>query len=146
MSHINYISSLHIKTCQIKVQSKRNINKCKHDHSLCCIVMSSIQRLPHTVSEQLNQDNKKQALFKERSSIGFMSTPRSKTIYHDRKDWVMYQINLVTCVMFIFQHKTNLALNDWLDPQIILPCSSPTRYSKWCLYYVVACFLCWKQI
>ena len=40
--------------------------------------MKSTQRLPHTVSQQLKEDDKKQALFEERSSIGSMSTPKLK--------------------------------------------------------------------
>ena len=40
--------------------------------------MKSTQRSIYTVSKQLNRDCKKQALFKERSLIGYLSTPHLK--------------------------------------------------------------------
>ena len=45
------------------------------DHLLCSIVMTSTHRLPHTLSEKLDRDNEKQALFDEISKIGFLSMP-----------------------------------------------------------------------
>ena len=67
--------------------------------------MTSTQRSPHTVREQLNEANEKQSLFEERSSIGFLSTPHPRTSYHTSKDWVMYWINLVTRALVKFQQK-----------------------------------------
>ena len=58
---------------------------------------------PRTVSEQLNKNNNKQTLFKERSSIGFLSMPLSSTSYHTSTDWVLYRINLVPWVPVEFQ-------------------------------------------
>ena len=58
--------------------------------------MISTQHSPRTIRKKLNEDNKKQALFEERSSIGFLSTPRPRTSYHASKYWVLYRINLVT--------------------------------------------------
>ena len=42
--------------------------------------MTSIQRLPHTVSERINRDNKKLALLDERSTIGILLTPHPKVL------------------------------------------------------------------
>ena len=42
------------------------------------MVMTSIKHLTRTVGEQLNRDNGKKALSKERSSIGFLSTSQLK--------------------------------------------------------------------
>ena len=56
---------------------KKNTN-CDKYHLLCYIVMTSTQHIPRSVSEQLNSDNKKHELFKERVSIGFLSTPYLK--------------------------------------------------------------------
>ena len=47
------------------------------------------QRLPHTVSKQINGNNEKQDIFEERSLIVFPSTPRSRTSYHASTDWVL---------------------------------------------------------
>ena len=58
--------------------------------------MTSTQIFPRTVSQKLSEDNEKQVLFKDRSSIGLLSTPHSRTSYHARTDWVLYRINLVT--------------------------------------------------
>ena len=58
--------------------------------------MTSTQILPHIVSKQLNEDNRKQELFEERSLIGFMSMPQPRTSYQARTEWVLYCINLVT--------------------------------------------------
>ena len=38
--------------------------------------MTYNQNYPRTVSEKINEDNKKKALFKERYSIGFLPTPQ----------------------------------------------------------------------
>ena len=51
---------------------------CDKEHLICMIVMTSTQRLPRTVSNQLNRDNEKQALFDERSMLGFLLTPHIK--------------------------------------------------------------------
>ena len=40
-------------------------------HFICCLVITSTQHSPHIVSEQLNEYIEEQALFEERSSIGF---------------------------------------------------------------------------
>ena len=40
--------------------------------------MTSTQRLPRTISEKINKDNKKQALFDVRKKISFLSTPNLK--------------------------------------------------------------------
>ena len=40
--------------------------------------MTSTQRSPRDISKQLNRDNEKQALFDEKPTIGFMSTPQLK--------------------------------------------------------------------
>ena len=45
--------------------------------------------------------------------------------------------NLVTIVPVDFQQKTNLALNDCLDPPIILVFSACTWYAKCCLFCIV---------
>ena len=63
---------------------------------LCCILITSTQFSPRTVSEQLNEDNRKQALFENSPSIGFMLMPRSRNIHHASIDWVLYRINIVT--------------------------------------------------
>ena len=54
---------------------------------------------------------------------------RSSTIYYARADWLQYQINLVTRVPVDFQQKTNIALNNWLDPQIFLVFSALIPYA-----------------
>ena len=40
--------------------------------------MTSTQHFPHSVSEQLNRNNKKQAIFGERSTISFLSMTQLK--------------------------------------------------------------------
>ena len=60
------------------------------------MVMTFTKSLPRAIGKQYTEDNKKQALFEERASIVFLSNPRSRTNYHGRKDWVLYQINLFT--------------------------------------------------
>ena len=81
-------------------------------------MMSSTQHSAHTVREQLNEDNEKQALFKESSSINFLSTLRSRNSYLVTTGWVLYWIKLFTWVTV----------------------SACTLYEKWCLYYVVSYF------
>ena len=49
-----------------------NYNK---EHLLCFIVMTSTQHSPRTISKQLDEDKKKEALFEERYLIDFLSTP-----------------------------------------------------------------------
>ena len=61
----------------------------------------------------------------------------SRTSYQARNDWLQYRINLVTRIPVNFQYKTNLALNDYLDPQIILRFSACNRYAKRCLIICV---------
>ena len=58
--------------------NSRNIDKCENEHLICSIVMTSTQRLPRTISEKINKDNKKQALFDVRKKISFLSTPNLK--------------------------------------------------------------------
>ena len=102
--------------------------------------MTSTQRLTHNIRDKLNENNRKQALFKDRSLIGFLSTPCSRTSYNARIYWLLYRINLVTLVPFEFQQKTNLALNNRLDPKISLTFSAPTQYDKWYLNFLVSGF------
>ena len=40
--------------------------------------MSSTQRYPHTVNNQLNRDNEKEVIFDERSTIYFLSMTQLK--------------------------------------------------------------------
>ena len=40
--------------------------------------MTPTQLLPRTVSEKLNEDNRKQAIFEEISLVGFLPTPHPK--------------------------------------------------------------------
>ena len=47
-----------------KFNQKRNRNKCENEHLLCCIVMTSTQLFPPTVSKQLNEDNQKTGAFR----------------------------------------------------------------------------------
>ena len=61
-----------------KVNRKRNRNKFNNEHLLFCIVMTSTKLLICTVSKKLNEDNEKQALFEERSLIGFLSMAQLK--------------------------------------------------------------------
>ena len=70
----------------------------------------------------------------------FCQCHSSSTSYHDKTDLFQYQINLVTRVPVDLHQKTNLNLNNRLDPQILLGFSACTRYAKWCLLYVVSCF------
>ena len=67
MSRINYIIIVMYKINK-KLKITNSIgggerNKCKNEHLLCCIVMTSTQLFPHTVSNQLNEDSKNQAVF-----------------------------------------------------------------------------------
>ena len=62
----------------------------------------------------------------------------SRSGYHTRTDWLQYRINLVTQVPVDFQQKTDLTLNDRLDPHIILGVSARTWVTKWCLLYAVS--------
>ena len=55
-------------------------------------------------------------------------------------DWLQYRINLVPRAPVNFQQKTNAALNNSLDPQIILIIIAFFRYSKWYLFCVVSYF------
>ena len=110
------------------------------------MVTTSTQHSPRTVSEQLNEDNEKQALFKERSLISFLSTPLSRTSYHAKIDWVIYRINLFISVPVKFQQKNNFSLNNLIDPQITLLFGARTQYDKWYLYCRFSVFLCWKYI
>ena len=89
---------------------------------------------------------KKTGVFRKMSLIGFLSMPWSKTSYHARKDWVLYQIKLVTWVPVKFKQKNNIDLNGRLDPQISISFSACNRYEKWFLYCLVSDFLCWKYI
>ena len=99
---------------------------------------------PVSLPRKLNEDNKKRVLFEERSSIGFLSTPRSRTSYYDSTDWVLYRINLIIWEPVEFQQKNNLALNDQFDPQIALTFGACTWYDKWYLYCLVSFFLLCK--
>ena len=63
-----------------------------------------------------------------------------RTTYHAMTDWLQYRINIVTRTLVDFQQKTNLSLNDQLDPKLFLMFSAYTRYAKWCLFYVVSYF------
>ena len=65
----------------------------------------------------------------------------SSNSYPGRADWLQYRINLVTRVPANFQQKTNIALNDRLDPKIVLVFSACNHYTKWCLLCVVSFFL-----
>ena len=109
---------------------RSNLNHANYDQEylLFCIVMTSTQRPPHTVRNQLNEDNKKQAILKESSLISFLSIPRSRTSYHARTYWLMYQINLVTWVPVGLQQK-----NQYRSQQSAWPsnCSD-----VWCLHLV----------
>ena len=63
MSHINDIRIfMYLKTCKI-TSSTEKINNYENQHLICCIGMSSTQSLSHNISEKLNKDNEKQALF-----------------------------------------------------------------------------------
>ena len=97
---------------------------------------------PKPLTRNLTRITKNRLFFEERSFIGFISTPLSSTSYRVSTDWVLYQINLVTWLPVELQQKTNLTLNDRLDPQIALPFGSRTRYDKWYLYCLVYDFLC----
>ena len=123
-------------------QSNLNNTNWNIKHLICCTVMTYNTQYPDTVSEQLNEDNKKK--FKYLPLVVFLSTPGSRTSYHAWTYWLLYQINFVTWVPVKFQQKTNLALNNWLDPQISLTSSVCTRYDKFSLYFVYNYFLCWK--
>ena len=70
----------------------------------------------------------------------FCQCHSSRTIYHARTDWLQYLISLVPSVPVYLQQKTNLALNDPLEPQIVLRFSACTRYAKWCRFCVVSYF------
>ena len=70
----------------------------------------------------------------------------SSISYHARTDWLQYRINLFTIIPVDLQQKTNLALNDWLEPRFFLVFSAHTRYYKWCLFCFVSYFWCWKYI
>ena len=106
--------------------------------------MTSIQRLPHTVSKQLNRDNKKSHFSMRGLGSVFCQRHSSRICYHNRTDWLQYHINLVKIVPVDLQQKNNLSINNWLDPQTVIGFSACTRYSKWCLLCVVYYFLCWK--
>ena len=97
---------------------------------------------PKPLTRNLIRITKKRYFWRE--FIGFISTPRSSTSYHVMTDWVLYQINLSAWVPVEFQQKTNLTLNDRLDPQISLPFGSRTRYDICYLYCLVYDFLCCK--
>ena len=64
----------------------------------------------------------------------------SRTSYRNKTDWLQYRINLVTRVPVDSQQKTDISINDQLDPKIILMFSALTRYAKWCLLCVVSYF------
>ena len=40
----------------------------------------------------------------------------SRTIYYARTEWLQYQINLATRLPVDLQQKTNIDINDHLDP------------------------------
>ena len=65
-----------------------NNNNFDKEHLLCYIVITSTQSSPRTINKQINEDNKKQALFEERSLIGFLSKPHLK-YYLSRYDWLV---------------------------------------------------------
>ena len=112
----------------------KNRNKYENEHLLCSIVMTHIQCSPCTISKQLNED--KNILFSKRGLwLVFCQRHRSRNSYHARTDLLQYRINLVTWVQDKFQHKTNLALNNRLDPQKTFGFSARTRYAKRCLYF-----------
>ena len=102
--------------------------------------MNSTQHLSLTVSKKLNEDKENQELFKDRSYIGFLSTTHTRNSYHAKTNWVLYRINLVTEVLVKLQQKTNLSLNDRLDPQTALRFGAHTWYEKWYFYYLVSDF------
>ena len=70
----------------------------------------------------------------------FCQNHSSRTSYHTRTDWLQLRINLVTIVPADLQKKTNLTLNNWLDPQIVLGFSARTWYVKWFLFCDVSYF------
>ena len=51
--------------------------------------MTSTQRSPHTVSEQLNEDNKNRGYSNIITQLVFCQRHRSSTGYHDRTDWAL---------------------------------------------------------
>ena len=53
-------------------QSSKNNTNCYIYHLLCVFAIPSSERSPGTNNDQLNKDDKTQALFDERSSIEFM--------------------------------------------------------------------------
>ena len=106
----------------------RNI---KSNHKWDLIFLIIEKRSPCMVSEQLNEDNNKNAIFEGMPSIGFLSTMCSRISYLARTDWDLYRINLFTWVSIKFQQKTNLALKNQLDTQIALLFGDWTWYDKW---------------
>ena len=120
---------------------KLNITNCDKENSLYFIVMTSTQHLLHSISEQLNRNNTIQVVSMKGHQSVFCQINIPRTSYHASNDWLQYQINLVTIVPVGFQQKNNLALNDFIDPKIILSFSARTWYEKWCLFCVV-CYFC----
>ena len=92
--------------------------------------MTSTQHLPCTDSKQLNRDIENRRFLKRGIRLFFCQIHSSRTNYQSRYDWLKYWINLVTLVPVNFQHRINLALNDWLGPQFLLSFSACTRHSK----------------
>ena len=103
--------------------------------------MPCTQLSPCNFRKHINRDNEKQALFDDELIICFCLNHISRTIYHSRTDWLQYRINLVTRVLVDLQQKKNLALNDQLDPQVVLVFIDLTQYAKFCLLYVVFIYL-----
>ena len=76
---------------------------------------------PVPLASNLTMITKNRWFSKRVHKLVFFQRYRSRTSYHNRTDWVMYRINLVTWVPVELQQKTNLSLNNRIDPRIFLP-------------------------
>ena len=86
----------------------------------------------------------KTSAFQIEYQLVFCKHHSSRTSYHARTDWLQYWINLVTLLPVKFQQKTNISLNDLLDPQIIIGFSACFGYAKCRLYFFISIFFALK--